>query len=353
LRLTIELELDVTGDWEVVSVAKLDAIEHGPAPQGNFCAHAGIDLCTPKASFAGEVHKNIERYLSPRVMKELGKAEGELQKQLDLRGRASALWAAVQKPLRLQKAGDKACATVLLASCKKDAWLTFEPTSFGLSELSVVDGDFGVDVGLEGKLTVATHKKPKAGTAKLPKPTKIPGSTSLQVSAIFEVPTAVFEQTIERELSSLELGQGKDRLELSDISVSAIKGDLRVQVETKGPDKSTFYLTATPVFDQKKGEIRVERVAFEEQTKKLFEQQGIDADRIAEAVRKAIYVPVGKEARVLRRGITSALGQALPGQLDVKGLLDEVDFQSVDVEGGNVVRLKAELRGSLTLELSF
>ncbi len=57
-------------EWKLVTQAKLEKVEHGPAPKGNFCAHAGIDFCTPKENMAGEVHKNIERYLSPRIMKE-------------------------------------------------------------------------------------------------------------------------------------------------------------------------------------------------------------------------------------------------------------------------------------------
>jgi len=347
LRLTIQLELDVNDEWEVVSVAKLGEIEHGPAPKGNFCAHAGIDLCTPKASFAGEVHKNIERYLSPRVMKELDRAERALAKDLDLRAKASALWGAVQKPLTLQSAGDTSCATVLLAACKKDAWLVFEPSSFGLSELSVVEGDFGIDVGLEGKLSVATGKKPKAGTAKLPKATKLPGSTAFQVSATLDIPTAVFAQSIKSELSSLGLRKDDKPLEVSKVHVRASKGELRIEIETKGAAHGTIKLSAKPVFDAKKGEIRVEQVTFDD-----HELKGIDTKAIARAVEKAAIVPVGKEAKGLRRAITRALDRALPGQLEVKGSLDELDFREVDVEGGDLIHLNVELRGSLSLDYS-
>src|SRR6478735_8255996 len=347
LRLTIQLELGVTDEWELVSEAKLGEIEHGPPPNGNFCAHAGIDLCTPKASFADEVHKNIERYLSPRVMKELDRAERELEKNLDLRAKASALWAAVQKPLSLQRAGDKSCATVLLAACKKDAWLVFEPSSFGLSELSLVEGDFGIDVGLEGKLTVATAKKPKVGTAKLPKAAKLPGSTAFQVSVTLDIPTAVLAQSIKSELSSLGLRKDDKAVEVSKVRVLASKGELRIEIETKGAYAGTIKLGAKPVFDEKKGEIRVEKVTFDDQ-----ELEGIDTKVIARAVEKAVYVPVGKEAKVLRRAITRALDGALPGQLEVKGSLDELDVQSVEALGGDLMHLNVELRGSLSLEYS-
>jgi uncharacterized protein HemX len=53
----------------------------------------------------------------------------------------------------------------------------------------------------------------------------------------------------------------------------------------------------------------------------------------------------------LRRAITQALDGALPGQLEVKGTLDDVAFRSVEVEK-DTLRLEAELSGSLGLEYS-
>jgi len=353
LRLTIQLELDVNDEWKLVTQAKLEKIEHGPLPKGNFCAHAGIDFCTPKENMAGEVHKNIERQLSPRIMKELEKAEKELQKNLDLRAQASALWAAVQKPLQLQKAGDKACATVLLSSCKEDAWLVFEPTRFGLSELSLVDGDFGVDIGLEGKLAITTGKKPKAGVLKLPKPAELPGNTAFQLKVSLTIPTAVLDAAIKKELAKLDLRKDDRRLEVTKVVAQAVKGELRIRIETKGAHEGRLDVSAVPIFDEKKREIRFEQVDFEPATKKVLDQlTGGDTKAFAQAVTKALYIPVGKEVTPLRRAFTRALDGALPGRLEVKGSLDELEYKSVDVEDGSAIHLKVELRGSLNLEYS-
>jgi len=354
MRVTISLELDVNDEWKLKSEAKLEKIEHGSPPKGNFCAHAGIDFCTPKENFAGEVRKNIERYLTPKITKELERAERELQKHLDLRAQATALWAAAQKPMPLQKVGDKSCPTALLTSCKKDAWLVFEPASFGLSELSLVEGDLGVDIGLEGKLRVVTGKKPKAGSEKLPKPAKLPGSTAFQLSVKLEVPLSALGKEIRGALSEEHLESDKKRLEVRDVDALVTgKGDLTLSIETKGLYAGKLGMAAKFVLGEKKDELRLDHVTFDAETKKLFDKElkGIDQRALVDAVEKAGRIALGKESKVLRRAITQALDGALPGQLEVKGALDELKVRSVDFQG-DLVELNVELRGSLSLEYS-
>lgn len=354
LRLTVDLELDVNDEWKLVTQAKLEQVEHGPAPKGNFCAHAGIDFCTPKENMAGEVHKNIERYLSPRIMKELEKAERELQKNLDLRAQAGALWAGVQKPLQLQKVGDKSCPTAPLSSCKEAAWLVFEPKTFGLSELSLVDGDLGIDVGLEGKLRVVTGKKPKAGAEKLPKPGKLPGATAFQLKIVLDVPASALAKEIKAALAGQAFGKDGARLDIVNVDLKAKNGrDLTLTLETKGAHAGRLGVSGRLVLDEKKGELGIEQVTFDAEAKKLFDKElkGVDQKQLATSIEKAARVAIGKESKVLRRAITQALDGALPGQLEVKGTLDDVAFRSVDVTG-DVLRLEAELSGSLGLEYS-
>jgi hypothetical protein len=354
MRITMSLDLDVNDEWKLESEAKVEKIEHGAPPKGNFCAHAGIDFCTPKENLAGEVRKNIERYLTPKITKELARAEGELQKKLDLRTQANALWAAVQKPLRLQKVGEKSCPTTLLASCDEEAWLVFEPTSFGLSELSVVEGDLGVDIGLEGKLRVATGKKPKTGTEKLPKPAKLPGSTAFQLSATLDVPLSALAKEIRAVLSEKHLESDKKRLEIRDVEVEMTgKGELRLSIETKGLYAGKLGMVGKLVLDEKKNELRLEQVAFDATTKELFgkELKGIDQQAVVERVEKAGRITLDKESKALRRAITHALDGALPGRLEVKGALDDLAVRSVGFEGDRV-ELTIEVRGSLSLEYS-
>jgi hypothetical protein len=354
MRVTMSLELDVNDEWKLESEAKLEKIEHGSPPKGNFCAHAGIDFCTPKENFAGEVRKNIERYLTPKITKELERAEGELRKNLDLRAQASALWAAAQKPLQLQKVGDKACPTALLSSCKKDAWLVFEPASFGLSELAIVEGDLGVDIGMEGKLRVVTGKKPKSGTEKLPKPAKLPGSTAFQLSATLDVPLNALAKEIRAVLSEKHLENDKKRLEVRDVEVEVTgKGGLTLSIETKGLYAGKLGMVGKLVLDEKKNELRLDQVAFDAATKELFgkELKGIDQQAVVESVEKAGRITLDKESKALRRAITHALGGALPGKLEVKGALDELRFHSLGFHSDRI-ELNVELRGSLSLEYS-
>lgn len=352
IRLTVSLELSVDDEWKLKSDSKLEKIEHGSVPKGNFCAKVGIDVCTPKANLAGEIRKQIEKYLAPKIVKELGRADREIEESLDLRVHAAALWASLQKPLPLQKVGDKSCPTSPLGSCKDAAWLFIEPTSFGLSELALDDGDLGVQIGLEGKLKVATGKKPKVKVEPLPKPSKPEGSTAFQLRAALDLPMSALDKEISEALTGKSFGDDKGRLEVREVSLNAKSGgDITLSIQTKGSYDGTLRAHATLALDKKKGELFLEKIAFDDETKKVLDKElkGLDAKVLIQGVESAGRIPLTKESKSLRRAITRALDGALPGQLDVKGTLSDVSFVDLTVDG-EVLHIRVELSGGLSLE---
>lgn len=352
LRVTVSLELDVNDDWKLTSRSKLEGIEHGPVPKGNFCAKVGIDVCTPKANLAGEVRKHIEGYLVPKIEKELAQADRELEKTLDLRGHAAALWAALQKPLPLQKAGDKSCPTAPSSSCKEPAWLVLTPTSLGLSELSLEDGDLGVDVGIEGKLTTVTGKKPQVKVKALPKPAKPQGATAFQLRATLDVPLKVLGKEIGEALSGAALGSNKGKLEIREVSLRVKRGeDVTLSLETRGAYEGKLGARAKLVLDKKKGEILLDEVSFDDATRKILDKEleGLDQKALVKKLESAGRIAIGAESKAMRQAVTRALDGALPGQLEVKGTLGDVSFLDLDADD-DVVHLEIELRGSLGLE---
>jgi hypothetical protein len=352
MRVTVSLELDVNDEWKLTSESKLESIEHGSVPTGNFCAKVGIDVCTPKENLAGEVRKHVEDYLVPKIKKELAKADKEIEKALDLRAQASALWAGLQKPLQLQKVGDKTCPTSPENSCTQEAWLVFAPKSLGLSELSLHEGDLGVDVGLEGKLSTAVGKKPKVKVQPLPKPAKPEGPTAFQLRASLEVPLKVFGKDLAKALSGAEFSSGKHKLEIREVTLTVKRGeDVKLSLETKGAYDGKLTLSGKLVLDKKKGEVALEKVTFDEATKKLLDKElkELDEKALREKIEKEAHIAIGKDSKALRQAVTRALDGALPGQLEVKGTLGDVSFLDLDVDD-DALKVDVELSGSLRLE---
>ncbi len=70
-----------------------------------------------------------------------------------------------------------------------------------------MDGDLGIDVGLEGKLRVVTGKKPKAAAEKLPKPAKLPGATAFQLKIVLDVPASALAKEIKAALAGQAFGR--------------------------------------------------------------------------------------------------------------------------------------------------
>lgn len=351
MRVTVSIELDVNDEWKLTSRSKLEKIEHGPAPQGNFCAKVGIDVCTPKENLKGEVREHVERYLVPKIEEELAKADREIEKSLDLRGHASALWAALQRPLPLQKVGDKSCPTSPKSSCVEPAWLVLAPTNLGLSELSLVEGDLGVDVSLEGKLTTVTGKKPLVKAKELPKPSKPQGATAFQLRASLEVPVKIFGKELSQALSGSSLGEGKQALEIREVKLKAKGTNVTLSLETKGFYEGTLGARAKLVLDKKKGELRLDQIEFDDEARQLLDKElkGLDDEALLGRVESASRIAVGKDSKVLQKAVTRALDGALPGELEVKGTLDDVSFLDLDVED-DVLHIQVELTGSLGLE---
>ena len=352
MRVTVNLELDVNDEWKLTSHSKLESIEHGAAPSGNFCAKVGIEVCTPKKNLAGEVRKHIEGYLVPKLEKELTKADSEIGKGLDLHGHAASLWAALQKPLQLQKAGAKSCPTSPKSTCTENAWLVLAPTSLGLSELSLESGDLGVDVSLEGKLTTAFGKKPGVKVKPLPKPSKPEGGTAFQLQARVDVPVQVLGKEVTAALKGVQFKSGKDKLEILEVSLSVKRGeDVTLTLKTSGAYAGKLSASAKIVLDAKKGELYLDKLAFDDATKKLLDKElkELDEKALREKLASEARLDIGKESKALRQAVTKALDGALPGQLEVKGTLNDVSFSKLEVDD-DVVHVDVELTGSLGLE---
>ncbi len=349
MRIPIELELNISDDWKVTTKSRVGKIEHGSAPKGNFCAKVGIDVCTPKSNVAGDVRANIEKFLLPQIIRELERADRAVAKSFDLRTHARQLWAGLQQPLQLQKKGAKECATSPVATCSEDAWLVLAPTRVGLSELAIVDGDLGVDVALEGKLSIATGKKPKVKVESLPNAAPLPGATSFQLRTHLEVP----QKLLADEVRSAIKANLKDReLEIREVTLSGkSEGKLTLTIKTKGALSGTLKAQGRVVLDQKKGEVRLEKVALDDETKKLLDQElkALDQKALIEKIENAARVSLTQSSKILRRGVGSALDGALPGELEIKGSLGDVSFVDLSVED-EVIRIQVNVQGSLGLE---
>jgi Domain of unknown function (DUF4403) len=354
MRISIQMTLDVNDEWKLTSQSKLEKIEHGPAPEGNFCAKVGIDVCTPKANLAGEVRKNIEGFLVPKLEKDLRRADRDIEKTLDVRRHAGALWAALQKPLPLQSAGDKSCPTAPLGACEDSAWLVFSPKSLGISELSLESGSFGVDVSLEGKLKTTVGKKPKVEVKPLPKPGKPEPGTMFQLRASVAIPFKIFGREVEQALAR---ESGSKKLELREVKLEVLgdekEREIKLSLKTAGVYEGELSVLGRLVLDPEAGEVRFDKIRFSEASEKLFDKElkSVDKKELLARINGATRLSLGDNSKALRRAMTRALGDALPDRLAIKGKLENVSFIELNVQRDTVV-IQVDLSGSLTLEYS-
>lgn len=357
-KVTVDLQLSIDGNWKVKSVSKLQSIKHGEAPSGNFCARVGIDICTPKENLAPRVEGEINDYLVPKIESALAKADTEIEKALDVKKSATALWAAIQTPQQLQKVSDKDCPTQGGGTCKKAAWLVVVPSSMGMSQITLSGDDLGVDLSLEGKVSTVFGARPKVKAKEFPKLTPPASPTEFQIRTALELPLDALEDLVGAELKKDGLGgSGSAKLQVKSVSIKAEGKDstkkLTLTITTDGAYDGKIVVVGQLDYDAKKGILSLEKLEFDAATKALFskELKSFDAAAIEKRVVASARWDLSKESSQLRKALTASLNDVLPGKLELKGELKELSIIDAKIEDGVIVA-RIELSGKLGVDFT-
>src|SRR5690606_9816281 len=96
----------------------------------------------------------------------------------------------------------------------------------------------------------------------------------------------------------------KDReLEIREITLSGKSdGKLTLTIKTKGALSGTLKAQGRVILDQKKGEVRLEKVALDDETKKFLDQElkALDQKALIEKIESAARVSLNQSSKVLR-----------------------------------------------------
>lgn len=352
MKVAVELTLDINSGWKVTSVSKLDGITHGKAPGGSFCAKVGIDICTSKENLAPHVRDHLNEYLVPKIQDGLRRADSAIEKAIDPKTHATAIWAALQTPQQIQKPGDKSCPTLFGAACKEAAWVVIAPTSLGMTQLSLDEEDFGVDLSLEAKITTAFGKKPKVDVEPLPKLSEPVGPTGFQLRTSLELPLSTFSGDVQKALSGADFAVGSTKLALGAVDVSVDESkQMILTVTTSGAHEGKLVAKGKLGYSDKTKTLEFSGLEFDAASEVLFKKElkGLDLATLKKRLESAVSVDLSKQESALQKALTAAFDQALPGKLDFKGALSDVKVLELTVKDKKLI-LGVELQGSLGIE---
>ncbi len=238
------------------------------------------------------------------------------------------------------------------AVCKDAAWVVIAPTSLGMTQLSLEEEEFGVDLSLEAKITTALGKKPAVNVKPLPKLSEPVGPTGFQLRSSLELPLGAFSEDVQKALSGADFAVGSTKLALGAVDVSVDESkQVTLTVTTSGAYEGKLVAKGKLGYSDKTKTLEFSGLEFDAASEALFKKElkGLDLAALKKKLGSAVSVDLSKQESALSRALTAAFDQALPGKLDFKGALSDVKVFELAVKGEKLV-LGVELQGSLGIE---
>lgn len=332
----------IEDDFRVTAEAKLDDIDHGPAPSGQACAKVVAKVCISKETIAPMVRKNLEKALVPQIEKALDQADQQFEKQLNLKKQAQTLWSALQQPQSLQKLGQDRCPTEAGAVCTTPAWLIAKPASLGVSQPRMDGKDLRVDLAFAGQLAVQLGNKPAVKPTPLPKLKPVTDPPGFAVEARLRLPLSQLSQELSRRLKDQQFG-GRNTPEIVVTYVKILDEfdarqphRLRIGVGVGGALTGELKLQGELAWNAKTRELSVENFDYVVDTdnEALQKLSASNYAALRELVANKARWKLDTKAAALSEAVTKALGGVLRGRLQVNGALDKVHLENFSVKDG-------------------
>ncbi|HEX2677994.1 MAG TPA: DUF4403 family protein, partial [Polyangiales bacterium] len=352
---TFRAKLSIGDGYRLHADTELEPLKHGKAPSGDVCIQAIAQLCVSKESLAPQVRKHLDAYLKPRIERELGGANAQLEQLLNVKARAQSLWSALQKPLRVQKPDQVDCPTNLGGTCKLPAWLIAQPTALGISAPHLDGSDVRADVAITGKLAVQLGAAPKVKAVPLPKLSAVTEPPGFRVHALLRIESSELSQQLEKLLSGLHVAnKGTPDLQVKSAKLSSgadPKHPKRVDLTlaVSGAVEAELALHGDLSYDAAKQTLDLDHLDYDVATKNgVLKQQlaALDHHALLEQIAKKAHWKIGAQTDALQKALNGALNEALAGQLQVSGALSTLEVEKLDMQA-DALQVDVVLAGDL------
>ncbi len=310
-RLAFKLSARVTPDWKIVTEVYYTGLSDLFA--GDL--HIGPLAIKPRSIVEG-VTEPVQRMFA-------GLIDRRLNERFPLRPAVAKVWAAVQKPLLVDK--------------RYDAWLALTPQGVVLYPLYAQQGLVRLGVGVTTFAELVVGPEPKAHP-----PTPLPNlrlatgtdrafRVALNTDLVYkDLVTVAAPLLLNRQFAS----DGK-QIVIKDISLYGNGDRLVIRLETRGSLDGVIYLTCRPVFNPHTNIFSVEDVDFDLQTRSMLLKTAdwLLHGTIRSVIQEKLNMDLTQRLTQVRDMASQAMARVpLGGNLFLTGTVRAIKLQDVLVQ---------------------
>jgi len=294
----------------------------------------------------GPIEIPIERLLQKQLESQLNKVvkdvERDMASSFDLKAEMTQMWNLASEPI--------------LLDAPTQTWLSVQPEQVFVSPLVGAKGRLNIVLGAAAYVqTVSGIKPPNKALKRLPALQtlqKLPEDFRVQVQSA--VSFEALRDQAKKELVGKVFSQGRKKIKIEDVDVSASGNRLLVQVVFSGSSKGSVFLSGLPAYDEAKGELYFKDLDLDIQSRSIMLKsaawllnvpfQGI--------LSKQLRYSVGSSLGTIKEELTQKIKSfGSKGVYQVNGAVDSFTLQGIFVKpDGLLIVLDARGRVELKIE---